>query len=105
MDYMTTRSLSFSSLRALASARRHDLSGNWSNIADRDLSRAASDLLAVSYDDGSWAQNLPKRTASVAAPVPPVAEPVAAPVDLEARRSAKSATPAPSPATSHARAS
>jgi hypothetical protein len=103
---MTTRSLSFSSLRALASARRRDLAGSWSNIADRDLHRTASDLLAAAYDDGAWAGH------RAHSPVARIAEPVAAPVDLEARRNAKSATPvtspatpAPRPAASHARAS
>ena len=103
---MTTRSLSFSSLRALASARRRDLAGSWSNIADRDLHRTASDLLAAAYDDGAWADDRAHSSATR------IAEPVAAPVDLEARRNAKTATPAPgaptpapSPATSHARAS
>jgi hypothetical protein len=96
----TTRSLSFGSLRALAAARRHDLAGSWTNRADRDLSRTATDLLATAYDDGDWADHLIKATATT----------IAAPVDLHAHRarSARHATPkTPSPrrAERHARAS
>jgi hypothetical protein len=93
---MTTRSLSFSSLRALAAARRHDLAGNWSNIADRDLHRTATDLLAQSYDDGAWADRVGKTAA----------EPIAPTFDLEARRArGTKPVPVPSPDTQHARAS
>ncbi|GAB3053608.1 hypothetical protein GCM10027053_12650 [Intrasporangium mesophilum] len=94
----TTRSLSFSSLRALAASRRHDLAGNWSNRTDRDLSRTATDLLATAYDDGEWADHLIKATATT----------ISAPVDLHARRarSSRGATPkTPRPAERHARAS
>ncbi len=97
---MTTRSLSFSSLRALAAARRHDLAGSWTNRPDRDLSRAATDLLATAYDDGDWADHLIKATATT----------IAAPVDLHAHRArgSRRATPktaASRPAERHARAS
>jgi hypothetical protein len=95
---MTTRILSFGTLRNLAAARRRgNLAGNWSNIVDRDLSRTASDLLAVSYDDGAWAD--PVRTSD--------ADTIAHPVDLDARRSRgpKPATPAPTHTDHHARAS
>jgi hypothetical protein len=84
------------SLGALAAARRRgNLAGNWSNIVDRDLHRAAADLLAQSYDDGAWANFVVAE-----------ADPIAPTFDLEARRS-RGAKPAPAPtsAAHHARAS
>ena len=98
MRDMTTRFLSFGTLRNLAAARRRgNLAGNWSNIADRDLHRTASELQAMSYDDGDWADSV----------VPATADPVAPPVDLDVRRarSGKATSSAPAPAVHHARAS
>jgi hypothetical protein len=95
---MTTRLLSFDTLRNVAAARRRgNLSGNWSNIADRDLHRTAVDLLAMSYDDGHWADKAVKVAA----------DPVTPPVDLDIRRarSAMPTTPAATTTVRHARAS
>ena len=95
---MTTRLLSFGSLRDLAATRRRgNLAGNWSNIADRDLHRTATELLALSFDDGAWAEPAVKRGT----------DPITAPVDLDARRSrgTRPTTSAPAPTVHHAQAS
>lgn len=75
---MTTRILSLESLRSIASsARRGHLAGSTWRAADRDLDRAAADLLAVAHAD-------PERLS------PPTT--LAAPVDLGARRARGVAT-------------
>ena len=97
MEHMTKRFLSLSSLRALAASRRrgHLAGSSWWPIRDRDLDRAASDLLFVSQVE-------PVQLTSDAKGV---ARPVTSPVDLSTRRAGGVRPSNPGPTAGHARAS
>ncbi len=73
---MTTRLLSFASLRSLAGSRRrgHLAGGPSSTFTDRDLDRVAADLLVLAQADGDL-------LAASSAP-----SPVAPPIQLADRR-------------------
>lgn len=91
---MTTRFLSFASLRSLAGARRlgYLAGGPSSTFTDRDLDRVASDLLVLAQADGD-------RLAGST-----VQRPVAPAIPLESRR-ARTPRPTRSATPAHVRAS